>query len=118
MNIDFPIENVDGAGSVYSTVEDLYKLDRILYSERLLSKEMKEQMLKQHVSEKYSYGWFVRERGGVWDVYWHKGNLPGFTSFISRRVQKDQFIIILSNAENLELSDIENGISKILKAQD
>jgi CubicO group peptidase (beta-lactamase class C family) len=118
VNIDFPIENVDGAGSVYSTVEDLYKLDRALYTEILLSKEMKEQMLKQHVAEKYSYGWFVRERGGLWDVYWHQGNLPGFTSFISRREQKNQFIIILSNAEDLELSDIENGISKILKVED
>lgn len=117
-SLDFPIENVDGAGSIYSTVEDLYKLDRALYTERLLSKEMNEQMLKQHVSGKYSYGWFVRERSGVWDVYWHKGNLPGFTSFISRRVEKNQFIIILSNAENSELSDMENGIAKILKVQD
>ncbi len=73
VNIDFPIENVDGAGSVYSTGEDLYKLDRALYTEDLLSKAMREQMLKQHVPEKYSYGWFVRERGGVWDVYWHQG---------------------------------------------
>ena len=115
VNMDFPIENVDGAGSLYSTVEDLFKLDRALYTETFLSNGMKEQMLKQHVSEKYSYGWFVRERGGIWDVYWYKGNLPGFTSFISRRVQKNQFIIILSNAENAEVSDIENGISKILK---
>jgi CubicO group peptidase (beta-lactamase class C family) len=115
VNIDFPFENIDGAGSVYSTVDDLYKLDRALYTEILLSNEMKAQMLKQHVPEDYSYGWFVRERGGIWDVYWHRGSLPGFTSFISRRIHKNQFIIILSNADDLELSDIENGISKILK---
>jgi CubicO group peptidase (beta-lactamase class C family) len=117
VKLDFPIENVDGAGSVFSTVGDLYKLDRALYAESLLSTTMKEQMLKQHVAEKYSYGWFIRERGGIWDVYWHKGDLPGFTSFISRRVQKHQFIIILSNMENAGLSDLENGISKILKDQ-
>ena len=118
VNIDFPLENIDGAGSVYSTVDDLYKLDRALYTESLLSNEMKAQMLKQHVPEDYSYGWFVRERGGTWDVYWHRGSLPGFTSFISRRVQKNQFIIILSNADDLELIDIENGISKILQVDD
>jgi CubicO group peptidase (beta-lactamase class C family) len=117
-NVDFPLENVDGAGSLYSTTEDLYKLDRALYGDSLLSVNMKEQMLKQHVPEKYAYGWFVRERGGVWDVYYHKGNLAGFTSFITRRTQKNQFIIILSNAENTDLSDIENGIHKILKAQE
>jgi CubicO group peptidase (beta-lactamase class C family) len=116
--IDFPLENVDGAGTIYSTTEDLYKLDRALYLESLLSAKMKEQMLKQHVLEKYGYGWFVRDRGGVWDVYYHKGNLAGFASFITRRTQKNQFIIILSNAENADLSDIENGIHKILRAQD
>lgn len=117
-NIDFPLENVDGAGTIYSTTEDLYRLDRALYTKSLLSAKMKEQILKQHVPEKYSYGWFVRERGGVWDVYYHKGNLAGFASLITRRTQKNQFIIILSNAENADLSDIENGIHKILKAQD
>lgn len=116
--IDFPLENVDGAGTVYSTIEDLYKLDRALYLESLLSAKMKDQMLKQHVPEKYGYGWFVRDRGGVWDVYYHKGNLAGFSSFITRRTQKNQFIVILSNAENADLSDIENGIHKILRAQD
>jgi len=116
--IDFPLENVDGAGTIYSTTEDLYKFDRALYLESLLSAKMKEQMLKQHVPEKYGYGWFVRDRGGVWDVYYHKGNLAGFASFITRRTQKNQFIIILSNAENADLSDIENGIHKILRAQD
>jgi hypothetical protein len=78
---------------------------------------MKEQMLKQHVAGDYCYGWFVRERGGIWDVYWHRGGLPGFTSYISRRIQKDQFIIMLSNADDLALNDIENGISKILTRQ-
>lgn len=116
--IDFPMENIDGAGTIYSTTEDLYKLDRALYTESLLSAKMKEQMLKQHVPEKYGYGWFVRERGGVWDVYYHQGNLTGFASFITRRTQKNQFIIILSNVENTDLSDIENGIHKILRAQD
>jgi hypothetical protein len=116
--IDFPLENIDGAGSVYSTVEDLYKLDRALYTEAIISNEMKESLLKQHVPEKYSYGWFVRERGGVWDVYWQKGNLPGFTSYISRSVQKDQFVVLLANAENLDLESVENEISRILKTSD
>ena len=116
--VDFPLENVDGAGSVYSTVDDLYKLDRALYTEEIISNEMKENLLKQHVPEKYSYGWFVKERGGIWDVYWQKGNLPGFTSYISRRVQTNQFVVLLANAENLDLESIENKIDKILKMPD
>jgi CubicO group peptidase (beta-lactamase class C family) len=118
VSVDFPLENVDGAGSLYSTTDDLYKLDRALYSDSLLSTKMKEQMLKQHVRQEYAYGWFVGERGGVWDVYYHKGNLAGFASFITRRIQKNQFIVLLSNSENADLSDIVNGIHKILKSQD
>jgi CubicO group peptidase (beta-lactamase class C family) len=116
--VDFPLENIDGAGSVYSTVDDLCKLDRALYGEALLSNEMKGTLLKQHVPEKYSYGWFVKERGGEWNVYWQKGNLPGFTTYISRNVQKDQLIVLLANAENLDLESIENEIARILKTSE
>ena len=115
--IDYPLKNVEGAGSLYATVEDLYRLDRILYTDSILSTAMREQMLMQHVREKFSYGWYVRERSGLWDVYWHKGNLPGFTSFISRRIKKDQLIVLLSNAGNLGLDDLENDIARILKTE-
>jgi CubicO group peptidase (beta-lactamase class C family) len=118
VSLDFPIQNVNGAGSIYSTTRDLYKLDSVLYTDVLLASDIKSQMLKQHVPEKYSYGWFVRERGGVWDVYWHSGDLPGFHSFMSRRVEKKQLIVILSNAEGGDLSDLENSISRILKSAD
>lgn len=113
--VDFPFENVDGAGSLYSTTEDLYKLDRALRDNSLLTKEAKLLMLKQHIPEKYTYGWFIKERGGVWDVYWHKGDLAGTTTYISRSKQKNQLIVLLANAENLDISDIENKIAKILK---
>ena len=67
--VDFPFENVDGAGSLYSTAEDLYKLDNALRNNNLLTEKAKSLMFKQHVPGKYAYGWFIRERGGLWDVY-------------------------------------------------
>ena len=116
--IDYPFENVDGAGSIYSTTEDLYNLDKALRTNALLTEKTKALMLQQHIPEKYSYGWFVSERGGIWDVYWHKGNLTGVTSYISRRTQKEQLIILLANAENLDISDIEKDIAKIMKTSE
>jgi CubicO group peptidase (beta-lactamase class C family) len=113
--IDFPLKNVDGAGSIYSTTQDLYALDRALYARELLSDTMRACMLKQHVPGRYSYGWYVRERGGVWDVYWQQGNLPGFTSYMSRRVEKNQVIILLANAEEVDLADLEQDIARVLK---
>jgi CubicO group peptidase (beta-lactamase class C family) len=113
--VDFPFENVDGAGSLYSTSEDLYNLDSALRNNNLLTEKTKSLMLKQHISEKYAYGWFIRERGGIWDAYWCKGDLPGVTTYMSRRIQKNQLIVLLAYAENLDMSDIEKDIAKILK---
>lgn len=116
--VDYPFKNVDGAGSLYSTTEDLYKLDQALYSTILLSEKTKTLMLKQHIAEKYGYGWFISERGGIWDVYWHKGNLPGATGIISRRIKTHQLIVLLSNAGQTDIDDLERAISKLLKVKD
>jgi CubicO group peptidase (beta-lactamase class C family) len=113
--VDFPFENVDGAGSLYSTSGDLYKLDIALRNNNLLTEKTKSLMLKQHIPEKYTYGWFISERGGIWDVYWAKGDLPGVTTYVSRRIKKNQLIVLLANAENLDISDIEKDIARILK---
>jgi CubicO group peptidase (beta-lactamase class C family) len=115
--LDYSLTHVDGAGSVYSTAIDLYKLDRALYTQVLLSDKMKIQMLKQQVPERFSYGWYVRERNGLWDVYWHKGSFAGFASLISRRIGKRQFVALLSNVEHTDLSELENEIYKILKVR-
>lgn len=115
IEIGYPLNIVDGAGSLYATANDLLKLDRALYTEKLLSKESIELMQKQHVGQRFGYGWFLRERGGNWDVMYHEGNLPGYTSFFSRRTKNDETIVLLSNCGGLDLGDLENDISRILK---
>ncbi len=115
VEIGYSLKIVDGAGSLYATTNDLFKLDRALHSGELLSKKSIELMQKQHVKERFGYGWFLRERGGIWDVMYHEGDLPGYTSFFSRRTKNDEAVILLSNIEGLDLSEIENDISRILK---
>ena len=117
-SVDFPLTNLDGAGSLYSTTGDLYKLDCALRNNTLLSEKTKALLLRQHIPKKYAYGWFVRERGGIWDVYWCKGNLTGATTYMSRRIQKNQLIILLANVENLDIDDIANDIASVLKAEE
>ena len=46
------------AGSMYSTVEDLYLWDQALYTDKLLSAQSKELMYKPFL-EDYAYGWVV-----------------------------------------------------------
>ena len=72
-------------------------------------------MLTPQVEKKFGYGWFLRERAGVWDVSYHKGDLPGYTSFFSRRQSHQQCIILLANVQDIDVTKLENKIAQILK---
>jgi CubicO group peptidase (beta-lactamase class C family) len=53
------------AGSLYSTVEDLYIWDQALYSDQLLPAKMKELLFKPHVQTPggaYGYGWALGKK--------------------------------------------------------
>ena len=84
-----------GNGSIYSTVEDLYKWDRSLYTEKILKKATLDEMFKAHI-EGIGYGWFVRKRLNR-RVTAINGRSPGFTSYLERYIDDDACIVILSN---------------------
>jgi CubicO group peptidase (beta-lactamase class C family) len=115
--INYSLEVVDGAGSLFSTAADLLKFSEGIHSEKFLSAPMHNRMFHQHVDEKFGYGWFLRERGGVWNVAYHKGDLPGYTTFLSRKTTANQTIILLCNAGGLDPGDMENDIARVLKAK-
>jgi len=84
-----------GNGSLYSTVEDLYKWDRALSQGSLLRADSLAQMFKDHVAGA-GYGWFIGERSGR-RVLRFSGRSPGYTSYFERYPDDDACIIILSN---------------------
>jgi len=88
-----------GAGSVYSTVEDLYKFDQALYSDKLLGAKYKELMFTNQSDGPYGYGWFIRKLP-VGKVVMHEGDFPGYTSLIFRAIEKNYFIIMLGNNQS------------------
>src|SRR5262249_11022667 len=47
------------AGSLYSTVEDLYRWDRALYTDKALTREWRGKMFTPFL-DNYPYGWIVR----------------------------------------------------------
>ena len=79
-----------GNGSVYSTIEDLYRWDRALYTEKILKKSSLAQMFKEE------YGWFNGKRLNR-NVVRMNGRSPGFQSEIQRYLDDDVCIIVLSN---------------------
>lgn len=54
----FYMPNALGAGDVYSTVEDMYKWDRLLYGDEFVSKDAKKKMWHPYL-EDYGYGWVI-----------------------------------------------------------
>lgn len=110
------------AGSLYSSVEDLYLWDQALYTEKLLSKKMKELLFKPHVSamgQKYAYGWVVGKRSfpkskeKVTSIA-HGGGINGFNTLITRLVDDKHLIVLFNNTGGANLAGISSGIINIL----
>lgn len=106
------------AGSMYSTVEDLYIWDQALYSEKLLSKKYKDIMFKPFL-ENYAYGWFSRkislaESKDSLQTISHGGGINGFNTLITRLIDDKHLIVLLNNTGGTNLGRISLGITNIL----
>ena len=88
------------AGGLHSTVEDLYKWDRALYTRTLVSQVSLDEMFTP-VKEGFGYGWIIQNENNH-KIIWHCGEIPGFTSLVKRYVDDDTCIIILSNNEDFD----------------
>ena len=86
------------AGVLYSTVRDLYKWDRALYGNKILSKESLQKMFTPGKSN-YGYG-IIIDSLEKHPRIWHNGGIPGFSTNFSRFVNDDICTIVFSNNES------------------
>ncbi|MGO4888199.1 serine hydrolase [Anaerobacillus sp. MEB173] len=110
VNRDFSIRA--GSGSLYSTVEDLYKLQNALYSDKILKKGSKDKMLSPHYGS-WGYGWLVfpSNNGKLVQL---SGSTTGFTSYIRSNERSKDVLILLSNHANKDLERIGKDIERIM----
>jgi CubicO group peptidase (beta-lactamase class C family) len=106
------------AGSLYSTVEDLYLWDQALYTEKLLSPQLKEVMFKPGLIN-YAYGWVVRKaplgaQGEPVAIIEHGGGINGFNTIIMRLPESKNLIVLLNNTGGTKLGEMSQKISAIL----
>jgi CubicO group peptidase (beta-lactamase class C family) len=99
------------AGALYSTVEDLLRLDEALYSDKLLGAELRKKMFTP-VRKEYAYGWSVRQRFGRPSVE-HGGAIPGFRSSFMRFPDDHLFVGVLCNTEPIPAGDIAADLAGI-----
>ncbi|HNP22066.1 MAG TPA: serine hydrolase [Panacibacter sp.] len=112
MNADFiAMEWPFSAGVIYSTVEDLYKWDRALYNNSVISEGSRKKMFTPGMNN-YGFGILIDSFENHLRI-WHNGGIPGFVSNISRYVNDDVCIVVLSNNEsNADL--VSNALAKIV----
>jgi D-alanyl-D-alanine carboxypeptidase len=111
---DVPPEVLDGAGSMYSTTNDLAKFDRALTSGKLLNDETQEVMYSRATPDG-SYGWSLSEQGGR-EFPWHKGSYRGYTSLFVRQIHRHEMIAILSNDHEADVLGLRTKALRLLKA--
>ncbi|AFL81242.1 penicillin-binding protein, beta-lactamase class C [Aequorivita sublithincola DSM 14238] len=113
------------AGSLYSTVEDLYLWDQALYTDKLLSKKYMDMLFEKYIpafGEYYGYGWMIGEMpiGNTKDtvkVVTHGGGINGFNTLITREIEDKSLVVLLNNTGGAPLYSINVAISAILKGK-
>ena len=110
------------AGSLYSTVEDLYLWDQALYTDKLISAKSRELMFTPGL-DNYGYGFGIRkisfgEKVPPVTEITHSGGINGFRTLIVRLVADKRVIILLDNTEQGRyLEPIRQNIANILYDQ-
>jgi CubicO group peptidase (beta-lactamase class C family) len=87
--------NKTGNGSLYSTVDDLYRFDRALNTDALLKMTTRQKYFVEGRGNRF--GWFNRKRGAH-RVMSSNGRSPGFTAQLDRFPDDDLTVIVLSNS--------------------
>jgi CubicO group peptidase (beta-lactamase class C family) len=110
------------AGSLYSTVEDLYKWDQALYTDKLVRSDLKQKLFNPNLNN-YGYGWDIRdipagEPGAGQTVISHGGGINGFNTLEQRYIADHDLIVIFNNTPGANLAEIGKGIRAILYHQE
>ena len=113
------IINAFGASCIVTTVDDLYRWDRALYTNKLLGSDYMMRYLKPHIkmeeNANYAYGQIISyyARGqGKRTIYWHTG---GTASIIYRDVDKQHLILIINNIRSPMVREIATKIHSLLE---
>jgi CubicO group peptidase (beta-lactamase class C family) len=110
------------AGSLYSTVEDLFRWDQSLYTDGVLSARSREVMFKPFLQD-YAYGWAVR-RAAVTEpdagalLIAHEGGINGFNTLLQRLVDRRGLIVLLNNTGGAPLGAMAAGIRAVLAGKE
>src|SRR5262245_7988066 len=85
------------AGSLYSTVEDLFVWNEALFSDKLLSAKSREAMMTVNKNN-YAYGLAINQQHNRKMVS-HGGGINGFSTFLARFPEEKLTVVVLRNSD-------------------
>jgi len=119
--LNYPRRNAtEGLAWIYTTTEDMFKWDRALYTEKLVSNNTLEEVfkpveLKNGETFPYGFGWFIDKDNYGNKLVMHSGGMPGYVAKFIRNTGREMAVIILSNDYNIQISYIEEITDELMK---
>ena len=102
-----------GAGIIYSTVEDMYKLDQALYTNKILSQKSLDPMFTPY-KKTYGYGWEIKRSPDGKIVSHSGGGCNGFSAYFHRNLDHKICIVVLSNVQDMPVITIAENLERIV----
>ncbi len=111
--------NRKGPGRVSSTVEDLLKWDKALYSDKLISQQtLAEAFTPMKLNDGkisyYGFGWVIIPNDPTGKIVWHNGDNPGYKTEIMRILGKKNTLIVLCNNYSAQFDTIIKQLRALL----
>jgi tetratricopeptide (TPR) repeat protein len=107
-----------GAGDIYSTAEDMFRFDRALYGDKLLSTKMSELMFTP-ATQRGGLGWFIRTApkehpaaGRM--LQFHEGHMFGFFTMYTRVPETETMVLTIDNTDQDTFEEIQREIFNVL----
>jgi len=123
-----PENSIYGEDGIYSTINDLYKWDQALYTDRLVTratlemaftpalgndgKQLTTDLLSRPRPSSYGFGWVISSLDGEKDVE-HAGGWAGYVTYILRVPSRRVTAIVLTNASNEDVPDIATEMAEL-----
>jgi CubicO group peptidase (beta-lactamase class C family) len=106
--LNWDMSRAGGAGSLYSTVEDLFRWNEAIFHGKVLNAASLKQAFTpvstnqdpkvgENRDEGYGYGWSLSKLRGLREIS-HGGGLQGFLSFLLRYPDENFTVAVLANA--------------------
>jgi CubicO group peptidase (beta-lactamase class C family) len=123
--LNWDMSRAGGAGSLYSTVEDLYTWNEALFNGKVLSAESLKAAFtpvtlndgSKPTEMQYGYGWVLSKARDLTFIN-HGGGLHGFLSYLTRQPENNLTVVVLTNCtpaqDNTSPDAVANEIAEYM----